>query len=151
MADEHERGEPLNHAAAEWTVDTLAIYSEALRKAEERFQTERDRRYAEVKIEEEKALKIKEEADARALVLASENQRLRDAAHNELLTQWRQDRSTFASRTDLAGAVEKLEALIKPSLEWVAGRRGRDAGGLETRDLLLGLALVAVALIVKFA
>jgi hypothetical protein len=145
-----ERGEPLEHAAVGWDTRQLAVYFEALRKADERFQAERDRRYTEVRLEQEKALKIKEEADERALSLARENQKLRDDAHNELLNQWREDRSTFVTKDDQAAGLEKIETLIKPALEWVSGRRGRDAGSLSARELLfavLGVLLLGAAIL----
>lgn len=40
-----------------WTLESYIIHSEALRASDEKFQTERDRRYTEVGIEKEKALK----------------------------------------------------------------------------------------------
>ena len=45
-----------------WTIDAYVSHNEALREAEEKFQAERDRRYAEVREEQEKAIKIKEQA-----------------------------------------------------------------------------------------
>ena len=53
-----------------WTVQTYAAHNEAMRKESQRFEDERDRRYTEVNIEKEKALKIKETADLAALSLA---------------------------------------------------------------------------------
>src|SRR5687767_6417131 len=49
-----------------------------LREADFRFAEERDRRYAEVATEREKALKIKETADLAALGLAREIQTYKD-------------------------------------------------------------------------
>jgi hypothetical protein len=51
----------------------LQEYLAAVRECDQRFEAERDRRYAEVSLEREKALKIKEAGDHAALNLAREN------------------------------------------------------------------------------
>ncbi len=109
---------------AVWTVETLRVYHEALRRADERFESERDRRYAEVKAEQEKALKIKEEADKAALLLASKIQEYKDEKANELRSQIEREQGERASKAELQGAVEKLQA----------ERRG---SGLNNQTLLL--------------
>ncbi len=109
MSDQ-ERGEPLVHAPVEWTVGTLAVYSEALRKAEEKFQSERDRRYAEVKIEQEKAIKIKETADLAALQLAASIQEYKDEKANELRSQIEREQGERATKAELLAGLEKVEA-----------------------------------------
>jgi hypothetical protein len=77
-----------------WTLDAWIQHANALREADQR------------------ALKIKEEGDQRALILASENQRLRDEAHNGLLNQLRDERATYATKTELEAEFNKLEAKI---------------------------------------
>lgn len=133
-----QRGESVSHEPVAWNVGTLAVYNEALRQAEEKFQTERDRRYTEVNIEKEKALRIKEEADKVALGLASENQKLKEAQHNEVLNSWRDERANYATKHELTSAIEKLGAERKGS-------------SLDARTLLfsvLGL-LVLVATVIS--
>ncbi len=117
-------------AESGWTLDTWIAHSQALA-------AERDRRYAEVDIEREKALKIKETADLAALTLASENQRLRDEAHNGLLQQWQGDRGHFV--TD-----EKFEATVKPLTDYVASQRGQRTGALDARSLLFAILALVV-------
>jgi hypothetical protein len=86
----------------------------ALRAADERFFEERDRRYAEVALEREKALKIKEEADKAALGLAREIQTYKDEKANELREQIASERGLYATKGDVQAAVEKIEATLGP-------------------------------------
>jgi len=134
-----------------WTVETYAIHNEALRTAEWKFQEERDRRYAEVAIEREKALGIKETADLAALGLAREIQTYKDEKANELREQINSERGLYATKDDLTAAIEKLEETIKPLASYITGQQGRSAGGLETRTLMLALigfvAVIAAAVI----
>ena len=97
---------------------------EALRAAEEKFQAERDRRYAEVATEREKALKIKETADLAALGLAREIQTYKDEKANELREQISKERGDYPTRTELKSAIEKIEATIKPISEYVVTQQG---------------------------
>lgn len=111
-----------------WTIETYAAYNEALRRAEERFEEERDRRYAEIGIEREKALAIQKEADLSALQLAREIQTYKDEKANELRSQIERERGNYASRTDLQAAVGKLEEALKPIQEFVSVARGQNTG-----------------------
>ena len=71
----------------DWTIETYAAHSEALRVADRRFFDERDRRYTEVNIEREKALKIKETADRDAMALAREAQTYKEQKLTSILSQ----------------------------------------------------------------
>jgi hypothetical protein len=51
-----------------WTIETYAAHNEALREADAKFQSERDRRYSEVKIAESKALELQAEKDQKHFV-----------------------------------------------------------------------------------
>jgi Fe2+ transport system protein B len=116
----------MNDASAKgWTIDTLATYNDALREAEEKFQTERDRRYSEVANEREKALKIKEEADKVALDLARQIQTYKDEQANELREQINSERGDYATKNDLSGVAEKLETALKPLADFVTAQQGR--------------------------
>jgi hypothetical protein len=121
--------------AAGWTVETYAIHNEALRGAEWKFQEERDRRYAEVATEREKALKIKETADLAALGLAREIQTYKDEKANELREQISSERGLYATKSDLQGLGEKIEEAIKPLASFVSSQQGRAQGGLDMRNL----------------
>lgn len=118
--------------AAGWTVETYAIHNEALRNSEWKFQEERDRRYAEVATEREKALKIKETADLAALGLAREIQTYKDEKANELREQISQERGHYATKDDLVAAVEKIEETIKPLAGFVQTQQGRGEGAGST-------------------
>lgn len=110
---------------------------------------ERDRRYAEVNIEREKALRIKEEADKVALQLAREIQVYKDEKANELRSQIERERGSYATKDDLAAASEKLEAIIKPITNYMLGQQGRSTGISSTTAALasaLGVALILVNL-----
>lgn len=90
---------------------------------------ERDRRYAEVAEEREKALKIKETADLAALQLAREIQTYKDEKANELREQINRERGLYATKDDVANAVRELSATIKPLADYVSSQTGR-AGGI---------------------
>ena len=91
---------------------TLKKHLIALEVERGKFETERDRRYAEVNTEKEKALKIKETADLTALQLAREIQTYKDEKANELRSQIESERGTYVSKDELNAAVAKLEARI---------------------------------------
>lgn len=131
--------------AAGWTVETYAIHNEALRASEWKFQEERDRRYAEVATEREKALKIKETADLAALGLAREIQTYKDEKANELREQISSERGLYATKNDLSAAIEKVEETIKPIAAFVSAQQGRSAGSLDTRNLVFALIGAGVA------
>ena len=59
-------------------------YILAIRQGDLSVQRERDRRYAEVALEKEKALKVREEADNKALDLARQIQTYKDEKANQL-------------------------------------------------------------------
>jgi hypothetical protein len=104
---------------------------------------ERDRRYAEVNVEKEKALKIKETADLAALQLAREIQTYKDEKANELRSQIERERGSYATKDDLSNAIRELNAVIKPLADYVS----RQTGGQETRgELRLGVGAVIGAL-----
>lgn len=123
----------------------------ALRGADDRWQAERDRRYAEVKAAEEKALKVKEAADDRALQLAREIQTYKDEKANELREQIASERGIYVTRAELASAVRELQASIKPLTEYASGSTGRTAGALEYRTerrLDIGQMVAIIAVII---
>lgn len=111
---------------------TLKEHLEALRKADGEFYDERDRRYLEVNIEKEKALKIKETADLAALGLAREIQTYKDEKANELREQIANERGMYAKKEevnkDISATIEKIEATVKPLVEYVLSQQGRTGG-----------------------
>ena len=126
----------------------LSDYLLAIREGDVALQQERDRRYADVAAEREKALKIKESADERALVLARDIQHYRDEQANNLRSQLERERGGYATQSDLRALSDKMEALIKPLAEFVTGASRVDiVKRLDTGQILQALA-VAAALIV---
>jgi len=100
-----------------------------LEKWKDRFYEERDRRYNEVNIEREKALKIKETADLAALGLAREIQTYKDEKANELREQIGRERGHYLSRDEYLSAhsalVEKMESGFKPLNDFMSTQRSR--------------------------
>ena len=143
-----------------WTVDTYRIHNEAMRIVEEKFQVERDRRYAEVKLAEEKALRVKDQADRDALDLQRTTQTYKDEQANNLRSQIERERGSYASKDDLHAMAAKIEETIKPLVAFVQGQHGSNKGTDKTWGYIfaaLGAAfglfgvVVAVAVIFKGA
>lgn len=112
---------------------SLREHLEILRVADQSLITERDRRYAEVNVEKEKALKIKETADLAALQLAREIQTYKDEKANELREQINRERGLYVTRDELASAVRELQATIKPLTEYANSDAGRNIGAAGSR------------------
>ena len=125
----------------DWTVATYAAHNEALRladeklrDAEQRFLGERDRRYAEVKQAEEKALRVKDEADKAALALAREIQSYKDEKANQLREQINRERGDYVTQQDLKGAIDKIDATLMPLVKSVTEfHAGQQSGIREVR------------------
>lgn len=133
-----------------WTIDTLAAHHEAIRSMQEKLDLERDRRYAEVATEREKALKIKETADLAALGLAREIQTYKDEKANELREQIGSERGNYATKDDLRAAIEKVEETMKPIATYVTTAQGQRAGATDSRLMLTWLLGIALALITLY-
>ena len=126
----------------------LYAHLQALQEERDKFMAERDRRYTEVAIEREKALRIKEIGDAKALELERSTQAYKDEKANELREQINSERLRYASKEDLSALADKLDVTLKPISEFVARSRGGSAvwGQLA---IGLGLLMTAVALLFK--
>jgi hypothetical protein len=118
-----------------------------LRDADAQFRAERDRRYAEVNVEREKALKIKETADLAALQLAREIQTYKDEKANELREQINSERGLYASKADVANVAEKMEAMVQPLQTWITGQQGRYTGLGDGWKYISGAIVVAGVII----
>jgi hypothetical protein len=131
---------------------TLREHLEALRKADALFQAERDRRYAEVSVEREKALKIKEIADLAALELARQIQTYKDEKANELREQINSERGLYATKDDLGNAVREIRTLMAPLSEYVSSQQGRSSGFNSGWTYIVSAAVLlsaVIAIIVK--
>jgi len=126
-----------------WTVETYVIHNEAMREAEEKLQIERDRRYAEVNIEREKALKIKETADLAALELARESQVYKDERNDAMREQALSSTGVYATHADVSMVAERMgksineltermESALKPLVSFVSSQQGVQKGSQIT-------------------
>jgi hypothetical protein len=124
-----------HHNQDGWTFATYEKYIDAIIRGNDRFIQERDRRYAEVDLEREKALKIKETADHAALDLARQIQAYKDEKANELRAQIDSERGIYATNKDL----EPLKAFVN-------SQTGRGIGMNALLGWAFGLVMAAVAL-----
>jgi len=103
---------------------TYAEHIKAMRLADERFDAERDRRYAEVDIEKEKALKIKETADRDALSLARDAQTYKDQQADIMRDKTLADSGIYATNASVAAAIGTLRDDLQPLVDYVSGQKG---------------------------
>jgi hypothetical protein len=132
-------------------VQALDRRSAELRAADFRWLEERDRRYSEVTAEREKALKIKEEADTKALELQRSTQSYKDEKANELREQISSERGLYATKADVIAAVEKMEATLDPVIGFMRSKQGQEAGITGTVKVALAALTAAVALLGIYA
>jgi hypothetical protein len=97
-------------------------------KWKQKFEDERDRRYAEARQADQRALEIKEGEREKALGLARDSQKYRDEQANKLREQINSERGLYATKED-----------IKPLIEFVASQQGRSTGLASSWGYLLGL------------
>jgi hypothetical protein len=123
----------------EWTLATLHEHLAALRAADKELAHERDRRYTEgtladkealkIKAEgDQKALQIKDEGDQKALILAREIQTYKDQQHNGVLDQLKDERATYATKSEMVAGFEKVAEIIKPLADYATAQQGRSGG-----------------------
>ena len=133
-----------------WTIGTLRVLQDAIRAGDQAVAAERDRRYAEVSAEKEKALKIKETADLAALELAREIQTYKDEKANELREQISRERGLYATREDLAAVQREIQATLRPLSDYVTAQQGR-ATGTEDRRLAIGAVMAIIGGVIGIA
>ena len=107
-----------------------------------------DRRYREVNAEREKALRIKELADATALQLAREIQVYKDEKANELRAQIESERGNYITRPEhqvLLGVVSSMERTLSEKLNDATKQIALGAGMGRGMQLLLGGLAGAIA------
>ena len=108
--------------AGGWTIGTYAAYNEVIRAGEKELAEERDRRYAEVNVEKEKALKIKETADRDALDLARERQREKDAQSDALRDKTLSQSGIYATNASLTEAITELKKSQEDAIHELVGK-----------------------------
>jgi len=126
-----------------WSTDTYATHVALLRAADMRFENERDRRYTEVNIEKEKALKIKETADLAALQLARESQSLKELQNDALRDKTLSESGVYATNAGVAQAISDLKTSLQPLVDYVSAHKGAE---LTKGNLYAGAAGIAAAL-----
>jgi Flp pilus assembly protein TadB len=97
---------------------------------------ERDKRYAEVNIEREKALAILKEADNKALELAREIQIYKDEKANELREQINSERGLYVTHAEL-----------KPLMEFVLSQQGSSSTSTKLIGYMFAAAGLATAIV----
>lgn len=118
-----------------WTLETYRIFTEALRSADKEFQLERDRRYAEVAVEREKALRIKETADVKiketketadlaALSLARDIQTYKDEKADKARDLGLSERGAYVTQPQLVSAIEGINGRLDPVIEYISSQKG---------------------------
>jgi len=130
-----------------WTLKTLAAHNEAMRIETERFDDERDRRYTEVNIEKEKALKIKETADLAALSLARESQTYKEQQNDALRDKNLSESGIYATNASVAKAFDDLRVSLQPLVDFVSAAKGAST----SKNALYAFAAAIVAVVVVVA
>ena len=139
-----------------WTLQAYIAHNEAMREEAKRFDSERDKRYSEVNVEKEKALKIKETADLAALSLARESQVYKDQQADIMREKNIAASGVYATNADLQMMVEKIEKSLKPVFEFVSAQQGASKGNEitfgKTMALIaaVGTIVTIIAVIIKF-
>jgi len=134
-------------APAGWTIETLATHYAALRAADKRFEDERDRRYMEVDIEKEKALKIKETADRDALSLARDAQTYKDQQADIMRDKTLADSGIYATNASVTAALEGLRKDFQPLFDFVSGQKGATSGTDRISGRVMAVAAIFATLI----
>jgi len=93
-----------------------------MRRETERFDDERDRRYTEVNIEKEKALKIKETADLAALSLARESQTYKEQQNDQLRDKNLSESGIYATNSSLNKAIDALKNSQEHAIAELVGK-----------------------------
>lgn len=135
-----------------WTVETLRIHTAELREIQDKFESERDRRYAElaaerdrryyeVSHEREKAVRIKEEAEKEALSLAREIQKYKDEKANDLRAQIGSERGLYPTKPEMRSELDKVHDAMKPLLAYLSSQQGPRA--LTTQSIITFVAVAA--------
>lgn len=137
-----------------WTIDSYAFYNEKMREMDGKLNEERDRRYSEVNVEKEKALKIKETADLTALELARESQVYKDERNDSTREQNLKENGRYATREDLTLVfaeskktmnlfMDEMRIAFKPMADHLAA----DTGGDQSTKKLYANITVIVAIL----
>ena len=128
-----------------WTLESYIDHNESVLKLENKFLEERDRRYTEVGIEREKALRIKETADLAALELARESQVYKDERNDAMREQTLSQTGVYATHADVAmvatkmevsitAVAERMENALRPLVHFMQSSQGEKTNIVETQN-----------------
>ena len=133
-----------------WTVPYV-VYADALRDADLRFADERDRRYTEIAVEKEKALKIKETADLAALSLARDSQTYKEQQNDALRDKNLSESGVYATNASVASAFADLRESLQPLVDFVSAAKGATKSSETSWQKVFGVvgAVAAAAYVVK--
>jgi Flp pilus assembly protein TadB len=95
---------------------------------------------------QKEALAIKDRGDTEALRLAREIQVYKDEKANQLREQITGERGLYATKIDLAAAVDKIEVTIRPVINGMTLQQGKGAGLDKGWAILIGLAVFVSAI-----
>ena len=127
--------------------DSDLMHAMELKEANEKFLKEQDRRYSEVNVEKEKALKIKETADLAALELARESQKYKEERNDAQREQTITDRGAYVTHDDLAEVVKDIGKQILPIINFVKNHEGAEKGsGFTQKQIVTALGVIATVL-----
>jgi hypothetical protein len=102
---------------------------------------ERDRRYAELQAERDKAE-----------VIRAANQAYRDEKANELREQISAERGLYVSQTELKSAIAEITATLRPIVDFVSAQQGAKTGAMDQRLFVSwAVALIATIIGIYFA
>jgi len=107
---------------------TLLYHINALRRADERFHAERDRRYTENAALRAEALNIKGMADAKALELQALNQAYKDEKANNLRDQIGAERGLYPTKSEMGALGDKFTDALKPLTQFMTAQQSRSTG-----------------------
>lgn len=115
-----------------WALDAYIAHNDEVRQLEKDLNTERDRRYSEVNIEKEKALKIKETADRDALGLAREAQTYKDQQADKLRDKNLSESGIYATTAFVSNEVQDLRKYVASELGGVNTKLQELINGVST-------------------
>ena len=130
-----------------WTIETYAFHNDAMRRADKELVVERDRRYAEVNVEKEKALKIKETADLAALELARESQTYKEQQNDVIRDKSLADSGVYATNSSVAAAITSLRTDLQPLFDFVSGQKGATSGSDRISGRILAVGAILATLL----
>jgi vacuolar-type H+-ATPase subunit H len=132
-----------------WTVQTLFLYFEALRQADNRLRDALRDSDTKLREADQRALTIKETADSEARKLSRADQTYKDEQANKLREQIASERNLYVRQEDLAAVVERVDALIKPMTAFMSAQAGRSQGFGSAGNLVyvvVGLILTVIGI-----